>query len=312
MSFEAGKWFEAEIREQPETLRSRADQYYQTALDAFQGKNYDLVLLAARGSSDHAALYLRYLIEIHLKIPAVLAAPSVLTRYGSKVRYPNTLAIGISQSGAAPDVAEILEYMREEGHDTLAITNAPGSRLAKSASSAILLDAGLEKSVAASKTYSASLLVGYQLTRALGADLSAPELPNDEWVHRCMNAAMSSLPTLLRASVLFALGRGYEFSTASEAALKLMECALLPCKSYSTADFEHGPKALLGPGTVTIRFDESASEAPGVILCPSRRETPCSPIWSIVFAQWLALYAGRARGMDPDRPRHLTKVTETF
>jgi glutamine---fructose-6-phosphate transaminase (isomerizing) len=309
---------EQEVREQPSRLRENSERYSAELRNAIGGQEFDMVLLAARGSSDHAALYARYLFEIHLGIPVSLAAPSVLTRYGSRVRYPRCLAVGISQSGAAPDVSEVLSSLREDGHTTLAITNTPGSRLTQVAEHALLLEAGNESSVAATKTYTTSLLVLYQLVRALGAELPEPELPGEDWLASTLELAEAAQGPAIRATTLFALARGYSFCTAQETALKLMECALLPCKSYSTADFQHGPRALAGHGSAALCYGAAPEglEEQGceVILAP---EAPTSaeeikPVWEIFFGQWLALLAARARGLDPDRPEHIQKVTQTL
>src|SRR5437660_724664 len=131
---------QTEIEEQPALLAILAPIYEERLGAILAGKSFEMVLLVARGSSDHAALYARYLIEVHLQIPVVLAAPSVLTRYHSDVRYPPCLAIGISQSGSAPDVSEVLAYMRSQGHTTLGITNTPGSRLEDEAEFCLHLD----------------------------------------------------------------------------------------------------------------------------------------------------------------------------
>ncbi|RYG64389.1 SIS domain-containing protein, partial [bacterium] len=152
-----GERMEREIREQAELLPRLAEGYLATARVAVAAADPQMVLLVARGSSDNAALYARYLVEVHLGIPALLAAPSAITRYGAKPRYPRTLAIGISQSGAAPDVSEVLATMRELGHATLAITNTANSRLGASADATLLLEVGEETAVAATKTFSASL-----------------------------------------------------------------------------------------------------------------------------------------------------------
>jgi len=310
---------EREIREQPEVLGRSAEPYFTQLDELFAGKKFEMVLLAARGTSDHAALYARYLIEIHLGIPVSLAAPSVLTRYGTRVRYSNALAIGISQSGSAPDVSEMIAMMREEGHTTLAITNTEGSRLSNEADHTLLLGAGVEQSVAATKTYTSTLLAIYQLVRALGGDLPSPDaqLPEDRWVQSSLEAASESCGPLLRSNPSFALARGYSFCTAQETALKLMECALLPCKAYSTADFEHGPKALAGHGSAAIVYGETASglaEQGCRILQAPQAPAPyeLKPIWEIIFGQWLALSAARALGLDPDHPEHIRKVTETL
>ena len=313
-----GQWMESEIREQPGVLERNYRRYIEQLSEAVSGESYDMVLLAARGSSDTAALYGRYLIEIHLKIPVSLAAPSVLTRFGSKVHYPKCLAIGISQSGAAPDVSEVLASMRADGHKTLAITNTPNSRITASADHSLILETGEERSVAATKTYTASLLSMYQLVRALGADLPAPagKLPGEPWLESTRQAAEEALGVVLRSPSLFALARGYGFCTAQESALKLMECALLACKSYSMADFEHGPKALARHGSAAIVYGEPSGSLSGqgslVVDAPVANQGALTPIWDIFFGLWLALLAARARGLNPDDPEHLHKVTETL
>lgn len=313
-----GVAMEKEIRQQPVILAEQGPKWFDQASAALSGRSFDMVLLAARGSSDHAALYARYLIEIYLQIPVCLAAPSVLTRYGSKVKYHNCLAIGISQSGAAPDVAEVMSELRAQGNFTIGITNTPGSRLTQVTDLPLLLEAGEEVSIAATKTYSASLLALYQVIRALGADLPDPQgqTPDDEWVNDCLEAALESLGPVLRCEPLFSLARGVNFCTAHEAALKLMECALLPCKAYSTADFAHGPKALADARTAALCFGEASPELTesGMVLVKSldADKGPLEPVWQAVFAQWVALLAARARGLDPDRAQNLNKVTKTL
>jgi len=311
-----GKQMEREMLEQPEVLKTNAPRYLDELRAAMAGKSFEMVLLTARGTSDHAALYAKYLVEIHLGIPVSLAAPSVITKYGTEMRYPNCLAVGISQSGAAPDVSEVIAHLRSQGHTTLAITNTKGSRLAQEAEHSLILDAGPESAVAATKTYTASLLAIYQLVRALGGDLPEPELPDDERMEQAREEATAALGPILRCSPLFSLARGYSFCSAFETALKLMECALLPCKAYSTADFEHGPKALATEGTAAIVFgDVPASLADHgctPVAAPPCSAGPSAPMCDVLFGQWLALLAARARGIDPDNPPVISKVTRTL
>lgn len=307
---------EAEIRQQPELLLQNRAPYHDELKSSVGSLRPEMIVLVARGSSDNAALFARYLIEVFLKIPAALAAPSVLTKFGSVVKYPPCLAIGISQSGAAPDVSEVLASMRANGHATLGITNTPGSRVAETAEFSLDLRAGEERSIAATKTYTSSLLALYQMVRALGADLPEPQLPDQSWLERCKAAAEASLGAVLRSNRWFALGRGYSFSTANETALKLMECALLPCKSYSTADFQHGPRALASHGAVALTFGDEPSGLgdTGCLVekAPLLTTGPDSPISEVLFGQWIALLAARARGLDPDHALNLQKVTKTL
>lgn len=320
-----GAQMEREIREQPVVLARGAESYFEPLRRAVGGHEFEMVLLAARGSSDNAALFARYLIEVHLCIPVTLAAPSVLTRFGSRIQYRNCLAIGISQSGAGPDVAEVLASLRAAGHTTLAITNTPDSRITKEAQHSLLLDAGEERSVAATKTYTASLLALIELVRAMGADLPDAHraLPDDAWVETARAAAEEASGPIVRSSPTFALGRGYGFATAQETALKLMECALISCKAYSSADFEHGPKALAGHGSAIVSFDGPMPSLAGygseILVAPtppisdsSVTDHPFKPIWDVVYGQWLALTAARARGLNPDDPRHIQKITQTL
>lgn len=306
-----------EIEEQPALLARLSGRYEDNLAAILSNQEFDLILLAARGSSDNAALYARYLIEIHLGIPAVLAAPSVLTRFGRKVRYPRCLAVGISQSGSAPDVSDVLAALRSEGHTTLAITNTPNSRITEAAQHSLFLEAGDERSVAATKTYSTSLLALYQLVRVLGHSLPHPQLPTDQWCAEAHATAQADAAKLLELQPAFALGRGYSFSTANETALKLMECALIPCKAYSTADFEHGPKALAGEGCALIAFErlsESlASQGATVLQCPlTVAQEESLPFWQVFYGQWLALCCARLKGEDPDKPQFIQKITRTL
>lgn len=306
---------EREIAEQPRVLAENSARYFDELASAFGGRRYAMALLVARGSSDNAALYARYLIEIHLGIPVSLAAPSVITRNKIDVKYPNCLAIGISQSGAAPDVSEVIEHVRRQGHATLAITNTSDSRLAKAAEHTLCLGVGKESSVAATKTYSASLLALYQLVRAMGGSLLDPQLPDGNTVQDAQLWATKNLGPFMRSQSVFSLARGYRFASAFETALKLMECALMPCKAYSTADFEHGPKALAIHGTATLLFGDAPESirhsGTSLVSAPIAPDGPCAPFFDAIAGQCLALHAARARGLDPDSPVGLTKVTET-
>ncbi len=323
-----GAHMQREIEEQIAALPRVAPLYREQLGQMLRRKKFECVLLAARGSSDNAALYGRYLVEIFLGIPAILSAPSVLTRFGVRVRYPKCLCIGISQSGAAPDVAEVLEAARQDRHTTLALTNVAGSRIAQVAEHVLLFDVGEERALAATKTYTASLLALALLVEALGGPLASHypsasagaesiPLPDTAWLELCREAAQAGAPILVESTPCFALGRGFSFATAQESALKLMECALVSCKGYSTADFQHGPKALAGPGSVAIVYGEKPvgleDQGCRLILCPS---APCAepfqPIWQSVFAQCLALEAARLKGLDPDKPPFLQKVTKTL
>jgi len=195
------------------------------------------------------------------------------------------------------------------------------SRIGKESDASLQLGCGEEKSVAATMTYSASLLAILQIARALGAKLESPvaSLPTDDWVESTMNAAVAGSGGLLRSHTIFSLARGYNFCTAFETALKLMECALIACKAYSTGDFQNGPKALGGHGSAAIVYGPSLDFLEGqgclAIQAPPMPESVpdwLAPIWDVFFGQWLALSAARARGLDPDDPQFIEKITTTL
>lgn len=310
-----GTWMEAEIREQATVLAREAPRYDAELAEALAGKQYDLVVLAARGSSDHAALFARYLIEIHLGIPVSLAAPSVITQFGGHLTYPGrTLGIGISQSGAAPDVAEVLHHLRASGHDTLTITNTAGSRMTREAEHSLILDVGEERSIAATKTFTASLLAMLSVVRALGGKVPSLEF-EPTWVDRAFEFATSSCPLLQTKAPLVVLGRGYAYPIALETALKLMECALIPAKAYSSADFEHGPKALAGPDAALLRVNalSAPTDLPSLCIDWPEFDVPAeiAAIPQAIVGQCLALELARVRGFDPDHAVRLQKVTKT-
>lgn len=306
---------EREIREQPRRLR-KAGSAMADALASMPLGDYKQVVLVARGSSDNAALYFRYLCEVYLGIPAVLAASSVLTVYGGEVRYRDALCVAISQSGESPDVRAVVSQLRRQGHATLAVTNSPGSPLATEAEFHLDLGVGEEVSIAATKTYTGSLLAAYSIVKRLGDEVADANLPDEEWLTVCSDAAEAAVDSVLNAEVVVALARGFSFATAQETALKLIECARIPCKSYSTADFAHGPKAIAGPGTAAIVFGEAPEvlreTGCAVVLPPDAGGGADAPIREVVFSQFLALYAARRRGIDPDRAPNLSKVTRTF
>ena len=229
--------------------------------------------------------------------------------------------IGISQSGAGPDVAAVLEEAQKVGCETLAITNVEGSLVTRFANIVLNLEAGEEKSVAATKTYTASLLGAFMLVRVLDPSLpfALTELPGQEWFQICRDAADNLYSPLMGTGPFFSVGRGFSFSTANEVAIKLMECALIPCHAYSSADFQHGPKALAGEGSVILDFTgglEDTLRQPAKFIQPPRPtrtvSDPLLPFWQIPFGQLMALRLARAKGLDPDHPKYIQKVTETL
>ncbi|MEA2518923.1 MAG: hypothetical protein QOF49_1003, partial [Chloroflexota bacterium] len=314
------------------------------------------VSLLARGTSDHAAIHLRYLIEAELGIPAGMAAASTVTIYGAHLRWRGGLVIAVSQSGRSPDLIAVLEAARAGGALTVAIVNDAGSPLATAADHVIDCRAGEELSVAATKSYVAQVAAGVALVAALSArpDLgrALPRMP--EILAMALDVAAGAVHDDARIVEQFAasersivIGRGYEFPTALEIALKLKETSRLFAEGYSSADFSHGPVVLTGPGVpiLAIRPDGrmgplvdegiEAARATGsrpwivggaelgaaawasdpdqmiVLPLPPDLPAPLASLATILPGQLLAEAVARRRGLDPDAPPGLRKVTLT-
>lgn len=333
----------AEIGEQPDALARllvREGANVRRIARDLARRDLRFVLVAARGTSDNAARYAQYALGLTCRLPVALAGPSLVTLYGAPPRLKGALVVGISQSGRSPDVVETVASARREGSPTLAIVNDPESPLAKAAAEVIPLHAGVERSVAATKTYTAQLLAVAMLAAGLSGSRKHAEglgaLPDavDETLG-VEAAAKRAASRLAQASRLVVLSRGLNYPTAHEIALKLKELALLEAEALSGADFRHGPIALAGPGlpAIVVSPPGSAIDADLLALAEElrRRGSPVlpigpagrgalpvprlpellSPIVSVVPGQLLAFHAARARGLDPDAPRGLQKVTET-
>jgi glucosamine--fructose-6-phosphate aminotransferase (isomerizing) len=289
-------------------------------------------VIAARGSSDNPALYAKYLFGARNRALVALAAPSLFTHYARPPRLDGQCVIGISQSGESPDVVAVVEGARRQGCITLAITNATDSRLARAAELVLPMEAGPELSVPASKTYTASLLAMALISQAIDPD------PDFEAALATVPAAIARtlerddelsvmVPSLLgpRAVVL---GRGFNFATAEEIALKLSETSYVLARAWSVADFEHGPIAIMEAGLPVLIVDGGGMVASDLESVRSRLEAKgCSvlhlfdvsglpeeltPIPLAVLGQLLAHQVALARGFDPDKPRAIQKVTRTW
>jgi glucosamine--fructose-6-phosphate aminotransferase (isomerizing) len=296
------------------------------------------VILIARGSSDNAAVYGRYVLEAALRRPVSLAAPSLWTRYGIAEDLRGHLAVGVSQSGRTPEIADTLARIRDAGAATVAVTNDAASPLAAAAHATIDLRVGEEEAVPATKTVTAQLAAFAILADALG---DAP-WPAAAWdaVPRAQQElladdgpAAAAGAAIARAHSHVQLGRGFLYSVALEGALKVAETTGLAATGFSVADFLHGPIAIANPGTVAVAYvaagpverdvREAAERARGAgaeivvvgeggdVPVPERVPEPLAPLVQIVRAQQLALHATLALGRDPDRPQGLTKVTPT-
>jgi len=340
-----------EIREQPAALARTLKQEWRgiERLKAVLERNRPrLIVLAARGTSDNAAQFGRYLLEITTGIPVSLAAPSIATLYGAHLDYRDALVVAISQSGESTDTNVVLERALEAGALTVGITNEPASTLASLAKYTILVRAGKEKSVAATKTYTGQILAFYLLAYALGAKLKASDL---ERIPAWAGDALTLEPFITNLAPRFrfmeqavVVGRGLNYSNAFEFALKLMETCYVVAERFSSADFLHGPIALvergfplflLAPSGVTwptmaemlvklnhlraetlVVTDKLNPQAKGTGTCeiviPARIPELYTPIPYIIPAQIFAARLAAEKGLDPDQPRTLSKITQTL
>jgi glucosamine--fructose-6-phosphate aminotransferase (isomerizing) len=338
-----------EILEQPAAVQRQLASS-QPAIDALaerlRAEPVDSVVIAARGTSDNAAIYAQYVLGTVNRLPVALAAPSILSLYGVVPRFAGALVVGISQSGRSPDVVGVVEAGRRQGAPTLAITNDPTSELAEAAEHVIALDSGPEQAIAATKTYTTSLVAIARLSAALAGDSEAVValggLPD------AIGRALAVEPEVERIAADLAaadrcvvLGRGYEYATAREWALKLKELGRVFADPYSAADFQHGPVALVEAGVPVLAVAPEGMAAAGMVELMGRlRERGADllvlsdaaairaignrsialpedvpewlrPIVSIVPAQLYAYHVTRARGLDPEAPRNISKVTRT-
>ena len=238
-----------EIREQPEVLAAILEEWETVARAArtLRSRGFRFAMLAARGTSDNAALYAKYLFEIRLGVPVSLASPSTFTLYESEMNLEDVLVIGISQSGESKDVLEVLRRSRQLGAITLSVTNDESSSLAAAADVHLWLRAGNEKSVAATKTYTAELFLLYLLVAALDRSEPEPEVQQlSEQARRVLEVAWEGVERYRYAHYMTVASRGYNFATAKEAALKLMETTYTVTEAFSEADLRHGPMAMIG------------------------------------------------------------------
>jgi glutamine---fructose-6-phosphate transaminase (isomerizing) len=346
-----------EIRHQPEALLKTLESATRTVdelrrhLEAHRPR---LIVMVARGTSDNAAQFGRYLIEITTRIPVSLAAPSVLTLYESPLEMRDVLVVGISQSGESTDTNAVLEDARKRGATTVGITNNPASAMVGLVEYPLLIEAGAEESVAATKTYTCQLLALYLLAYALTGEVRIEDLHQiPAWIDRVLE--MEESIEELAARYLFmaravTVGRGLNYANALELGLKLMETCYVVTERFSSADLMHGPIALVersfpvfvfAPTGVTWpsislvldrlhelkaetliitdpRNTEARARAARFLLLPVEPRS-CkgpkdlyTPIPYIVPAQLFAAHLASIKGINPDSPRTLTKITRTL
>ncbi|QYO66631.1 SIS domain-containing protein [Leptolyngbya sp. 7M] len=336
-----------EIYEQPEvlerTILAESSKVRRLA-DHLKRREINLIILVARGSSDNAAQFGRYLIETTTGIPVSLAAPSVFTIYKADLKLERALVVGISQSGEGSDINIVLERAKECGAFSIAITNNANSTMAQIADESLLVHAGPERSVAATKTYTGQMMCFYLLASALAPNnIAINKIPT--FVNNTLELR-SNIQNLVDRYVFMencvVVGRGLNYGNAYELALKLMETCYVVAERFSSADLFHGPLAVIerrfpviffapnGPTSksnllLSERLNELHADTLAItndprigsistcsILLSDEIDEILSPIPFIVPGQILAALLSEAKGLDPDKPRSLTKVTKTI
>jgi glucosamine--fructose-6-phosphate aminotransferase (isomerizing) len=338
-----------EIAEQPAALERtlREEEQKVQRLGRFlKERGIALIVLVARGSSDNASLLGRYLLEVTTGIPVSLAAPSVYTLYNARLNLSRALVIGVSQSGEGEDINHVLASCRAGGAYTVGITNEAGSSMVRVVDETLLMHGGREKSVAATKTYTGQMMLFYMLARALsegGPQLKIEAIPD----HAARALETRAVIERLVERYVFmencvVVGRGLAYGNAYELALKLMETCYVVAERFSTADFFHGPLAVVErhfpiflfapPGatlegvqglmarlrelhadTLVITGDEeTARMGTRSIMVPGEIDEFLAPIPYIIPGQLFAALLADAKGLNPDTPRSLSKVTRTL
>lgn len=340
--------FRSEIYEQPaaaERLLATAGPSLASAAAAFRRQRPAGLLIAARGSSDHAATYAKYVFEIRNGLPVTFAAPSAFTMYRRPPALRRFGVLAISQSGSSEDVIEVVAEARRQGAPTAVITNDPASALAVEAEHVLDLGAGVERSVPASKTYTTSLLMLAMLSQALcpEPEFQAALTCVPEAIERALGleAGLEGAAEVLLGPRLAVLGRGFNLATAQEVALKVMETCAVVAESRSVADFMHGPIAMIDTGFPALLVEADGPTLPDmwalgkrlvqrgarVVALTDRAQghnsleavvrlrtglpEELTPLPFAVAGQLLAMRMAELLGIDPSRPPGLRKVTVT-
>lgn len=338
-----------EIFEQPQVLSGLLENQWETvraAAAAIRERDPKYVFLAARGTSDHAGIYAKYLWGAVNRMPIALAATSLFSIYKQAPVLRDALVLGVSQSGQSPDICSVVEEGRRQGNLTLAITNEPASPLAKLADHVLHIRAGKEEAVAATKTYTSQLMTIAMLAVALSQDDTrmAELWTTPELVAKVLeqDAAIERFAERYRyMDRCVVLGRGFNYASAFEWSLKLKELAYVVAEPYSSADFQHGPIAIVGPGFPILAIAPKDEVLPDTLkllrrlkeefnaellvvsddeealaLAQTPIRIPTAPHWlsplvAIVAAQLFCYHLTRAKGYDTEQPRGLNKVTKT-
>ena len=340
----------SEILEQPERLENLLASQRATVekiAKEISSRNIQFVFLAARGTSDNAGRYANYLWGAQNGLPMALATPSLFTYYRQPPNIRNALVVGISQSGQSPDIVSVLAEGKKQGNLTLAITNEPNSPLAKNADFVLDIQAGDEKAVAATKTYTSQLMTIAMLSAAMSgsADRWGELAQVSGWARHALIQEQKIAQAVQRYRYMqecVVLGRGYNYASAFEWALKLKELTYISAEPYSSADFKHGPVAVVESGFPVFAIapkgkvfgsmrnmlahlkDDLRAElvvvsnslavlelAEVAIPIPENIPEWLTPIIGILPAQLFAYHLTLAKGYNPEAPRTIQKVTET-
>jgi len=338
-----------EIMEQPQILKKTIEtnnKVIDLLLQEVNTRQISSVVIAARGTSDHAAVYAKYAIETLVGIPVSLAAPSVITMYNKHVNMKNCLVIGISQSGKAADVIEVVRTAAEQGAVTVSVTNFTDSPLAQSSQFHVFCDTGVEKSVAATKTFTSTIFI---LINFIAKWAKCQELLEElKQVPDIMTELFSKADNIQEVvkryrfmKECFVLARGINYSIALESALKIQETTYIRAKAFATSDFHHGPFAMVerdmpvivfapeGPSATDISemLDKLKNSGADILVVSNNKdlllkgdcniEIPknlsdyTSPFINVAVAQMFACKLSILKGLNPDAPRGLNKVTIT-
>jgi glutamine---fructose-6-phosphate transaminase (isomerizing) len=337
-----------EIHSQPEVIRNLIKTEKQPIIDlaAALRNRYKYILIAARGSSDNAARYAKYVFQTHNKCQVALATPSVFSIYKSPPDLSCALVIGISQSGQSPDIVSVIKEAARQGCPTLAITNDITSPLAAQSEHVISLHAGQEKAVAATKTYTTSLTALAMLSSALSFDkILFDEITRiPQAIQDTLNGLSGIIERVERYRFMeqcIVIGRGYNYATAFEVSLKIKELSKVVAEPYSSADLLHGPIAAItegfpvliiapegpmfsdlvqlhqeikqrNPDTILISNDQGLLAQANLSL-PITPQLPdwLSPLITVIPGQLFAMQLATEMGLNPDQPKGLSKITKT-
>lgn len=343
-------WLEQEIHEQPAAIARLLEAARGTVEElaaAIRARDVRYILIAARGTSDNAGRYAGYLFSAYNGLPVAMATPSLYTLYHQPPRLRDVLVLGISQSGRSVDIIDVLQEAQRQGALTAAITNDPQSPLGEVATFTLDLCAGEERAVAATKTYTSSLVMLALLSAMLAEDeerlAALSRLP--EAVTRTLelteDVARTRAERYRYMEYCITIGRGFNYATAFEIALKLKELTYIVAEPYSSADFRHGPMAIIEPGfpvlvvapdgvlfsDLVAFLQELRERRAEVVVISNRMEALelaaiamplptalpewLSPVAAVIPGQLLAYYLTLAKGLQPDAPRGLRKVTVT-